>query len=113
MCGIFGIYGHPEASNLTYLGLHALQHRGQESAGISASDGEVVRTYRGMGLVVDVFDQSSSHKPEPNAISKIARKLTILIVGNPLNQRYVWRIGIIGQANLFSRQASNGRTTIA
>ena len=39
MCGIFGVHGHPEASNLTYLGLHALQHRGQESAGIVASDG--------------------------------------------------------------------------
>ena len=38
-CGVFGIFGHPEASNLTYLGLYALQHRGQESAGIAASDG--------------------------------------------------------------------------
>ena len=40
MCGIFGVYGHPEAANITYLGLHALQHRGQESAGIVTSDGE-------------------------------------------------------------------------
>ena len=39
-CGVFGIFGHPEAANLTYLGLYALQHRGQESAGIAASDGE-------------------------------------------------------------------------
>ena len=37
-CGVFGIFGHPEASNITYLGLHALQHRGQESAGIVTSD---------------------------------------------------------------------------
>lgn len=59
MCGIFGIYGHPEASNLTYLGLHGLQHRGQESAGIAASDRTRLRTYRGMGLVVDVFDQAT------------------------------------------------------
>jgi len=55
MCGIFGIVGHPEASNLTYLGLHALQHRGQESAGIVASDGRELRAIRRMGLVVDVF----------------------------------------------------------
>jgi amidophosphoribosyltransferase len=57
MCGIFGIYGHPEAANLAYLGLHGLQHRGQESAGIAASDRSRLRTYRGMGLVVDVFPQ--------------------------------------------------------
>jgi amidophosphoribosyltransferase len=56
MCGIFGIYGHPQAANITYLGLHALQHRGQESAGISASDRVRLRTHRGMGLVADVFD---------------------------------------------------------
>ncbi|MET0402626.1 MAG: amidophosphoribosyltransferase [Cystobacter sp.] len=55
MCGIFGIVGHPEASNLAYLGLHALQHRGQESAGIVASDGESLRAHREMGLVADIF----------------------------------------------------------
>ncbi|WP_233597116.1 MULTISPECIES: amidophosphoribosyltransferase [unclassified Corallococcus] len=55
MCGIFGIVGHGEASNLTYLGLHALQHRGQESAGIVASDGHVLRAHRQMGLVADIF----------------------------------------------------------
>ncbi|WP_233585980.1 amidophosphoribosyltransferase [Corallococcus sp. CA054B] len=55
MCGIFGIVGHGEASNLTYLGLHALQHRGQESAGIVASDGNTLRAHRQMGLVADIF----------------------------------------------------------
>ena len=55
-CGVFGIFGHPEASNMTYLGLYALQHRGQESAGIAASDGEHVRISRAMGYVADVFD---------------------------------------------------------
>src|SRR5207248_4165524 len=55
-CGVFGIFGHPEAANMTYLGLYALQHRGQESAGIAASDGEQVRTAREMGYVADVFD---------------------------------------------------------
>ncbi|MDI1448856.1 amidophosphoribosyltransferase [Polyangium sp. 6x1] len=51
MCGVFGIYGHPEAANITYLGLHALQHRGQEAAGIVTSDGERLTPHRAMGLV--------------------------------------------------------------
>ncbi|MCB9645200.1 MAG: amidophosphoribosyltransferase [Deltaproteobacteria bacterium] len=59
MCGVFGIFGHPEAANLTYLGLHALQHRGQESAGIVAtSDGEQFSRHLGRGLVADVFDET-------------------------------------------------------
>jgi amidophosphoribosyltransferase len=57
-CGLFGIYGHPNASELTYYGLYALQHRGQESAGITASDGIDLRTYKGMGLVGQVFDKN-------------------------------------------------------
>jgi amidophosphoribosyltransferase len=55
MCGIFGIVGHPEAANLTYLGLHALQHRGQEGAGIVTAEGDLLRGHRQMGLVQDVF----------------------------------------------------------
>jgi amidophosphoribosyltransferase len=55
-CGVFGILNHPEASNMTYLGLYALQHRGQESAGIATSDGERVRVTTAMGYVADVFD---------------------------------------------------------
>ena len=55
-CGVFGIFGHPEAANMTYLGLYALQHRGQESAGIAASDGAQVRVSRAMGYVADAFD---------------------------------------------------------
>src|SRR6185312_4754546 len=51
MCGVFGILGHPEAANLTYLGLHALQHRGQEAAGIVTSDGERLYAHRAMGHV--------------------------------------------------------------
>jgi amidophosphoribosyltransferase len=57
-CGIFGILDHPEAANLTYLGLYALQHRGQESAGIVVSDGKGLHLERGMGLVADVFSES-------------------------------------------------------
>jgi amidophosphoribosyltransferase len=55
-CGVFGIFGHTEAANMTYLGLYALQHRGQESAGIAAADGERVRVSRDMGYVADIFD---------------------------------------------------------
>src|SRR6202171_6745005 len=55
-CGVFGIFGHPEAANMTYLGLYALQHRGQESAGIAATDGGQVRVSRAMGYVADTFD---------------------------------------------------------
>ncbi len=54
-CGIFGVYNHPEAANLTYLGLYALQHRGQESCGIVSSDGMKLHPHRSMGLVADVF----------------------------------------------------------
>jgi amidophosphoribosyltransferase len=56
-CGVFGIFGHPEAANLTYLGLYALQHRGQESAGIATSDGVTMRVSRAMGHVADAFDE--------------------------------------------------------
>ena len=54
-CGVVAIYGHPEASKLAYLSLYALQHRGQESAGIVASDGEMLRLHKAMGLVSDIF----------------------------------------------------------
>lgn len=54
-CGVVAIYAHPEAEKLAYLGLHALQHRGQESAGIVSSDGMTLRTHRAMGLVADIF----------------------------------------------------------
>jgi len=55
-CGVFGIYGHPNAAELTYYGLYALQHRGQESAGIVVSEDQQFRAHRGMGLVSRVFD---------------------------------------------------------
>jgi amidophosphoribosyltransferase len=54
-CGVFGIYGHDEAARMAYLGLYQLQHRGQESCGIVASDGETLRSERAMGLVSEVF----------------------------------------------------------
>ncbi len=54
-CGVVGVYGHPEAATLAYLSLYALQHRGQESAGIVASNGEALISHRGMGHVADIF----------------------------------------------------------
>ena len=55
-CGVVAIHAHPEAEKLAYLGLHALQHRGQESAGIVTSDGERLRAHKSMGLVADIFN---------------------------------------------------------
>src|SRR5690349_7696532 len=54
-CGVFAIYGNPEAANLSHLGLFALQHRGQESAGIAASDGREIRCVKSMGHVAEIF----------------------------------------------------------
>ncbi len=57
MCGVFGVYGHKDAAKLTYLGLHALQHRGEEGAGIVAYDGKRSFSHKAMGLVSKVFDK--------------------------------------------------------
>src|SRR3954466_8446564 len=71
-CGVFGIFGHPEAANMTYLGLYALQHRGQESAGIAASDGQQVRVSKAMGYVAEVFDSDTlSTLPGRSAIGHV------------------------------------------
>ena len=56
-CAVVGIYGNQEASKLAYLALHALQHRGQEAAGISSSDGKKLYTIKNRGLVLSVFDE--------------------------------------------------------
>ena len=64
-CGVFGIYNHQEASNLTYLGLYALQHRGQESCGIVSSDGATLHAHKRMGLVADVFGNQDVFKKLP------------------------------------------------
>lgn len=56
-CGVFGVYNHPDAASLSYYGLHSLQHRGEESAGICVTNGEGFNYHRGMGLVKEVFDK--------------------------------------------------------
>ena len=57
-CGVFGVFGHVDAAKLTYFGLYALQHRGQESAGIVTSTGKSIHEHKGMGLVPEVFNES-------------------------------------------------------
>jgi amidophosphoribosyltransferase len=68
-CGVFGLYGHPEAARLAYFGLYALQHRGQESCGIVSGDGIRLRQHRGLGLVSEVF--------HPQALSELPGHLAI------------------------------------
>lgn len=71
-CGIFGIYNHPEAAHITYLGLFALQHRGQESAGIATSNGRRIVVSKGMGQVADVFNELKLAQIEaPSAIGHV------------------------------------------
>ena len=71
-CGVFGIYGHPEAARLTYLGLYALQHRGQESCGIVVSNGEHLLSERDMGYVSEAFDQTRLDRlPGTSAIGHV------------------------------------------
>ncbi len=57
-CGVFGVWGYPQAAELVYMGLYALQHRGQEGAGIAATDGTLIHSYRSLGLVSEVFSDS-------------------------------------------------------
>ncbi|WP_281884603.1 amidophosphoribosyltransferase [Paenibacillus sp. YYML68] len=61
-CGVFGVFGHDDAASLSYYGLHALQHRGQESSGICVSNGQTFNYHRGMGLVKEVFDNDTLGK---------------------------------------------------
>ena len=71
-CGVFGIYGHKDASSLTYLGLYALQHRGQESAGIAAACNGALKLSRAMGYVGDAFnDRMLAALPGPAAIGHV------------------------------------------
>src|SRR5882724_12178532 len=66
-CAVMGVYGHPEAANMVYLGLYALQHRGQESCGIVSSDGKGLISHRQMGLVADAFHEDVIKRLEGNS----------------------------------------------
>ncbi len=85
-CGVFGIYGDPEAVQKTFFGLHSLQHRGQESAGIASSDGEYIRCYTGMGQVSRVFRKARGYLDKlrnPMAVGHVRYSTTGS--SNPLN----------------------------
>jgi amidophosphoribosyltransferase len=121
-CGVFGIFGHAEASKLTYLGLYALQHRGQESAGICSSDGTELRVLKGMGLVQEVFDpkrlaalagesaightrystagDTSLHNAQPIVIDCNKGKLALAHNGN-LTNAALWRRKLEHQGSIF------------
>src|SRR2546425_11163850 len=94
MCGIIGVSGVPDAARLAYLGLYSLQHRGQESAGIVAVDGEgVARSHRGMGLVSDIFaepvlaglggDVAVGHPRYSTAGSSVLAHAQPMLAGHP------------------------------
>ena len=91
-CGIFAISEHPDVARITYFGLYALQHRGQESAGIAVANDQMIQSHRGMGLVPDVFDaahleQLAGH----NAIGHVRYSTTgssIPSVSPPLSVRF-------------------------
>jgi amidophosphoribosyltransferase len=112
-CGIFAIYGHEEAAKMTFFGLYALQHRGQESAGIVVSDGCNVLEHKAMGLVPDIFDEQILEKlkgdlalghvrysttgssllenAQPFRIRHAGRTLVVAHNGNLVNARQVRR----------------------
>ncbi|HUX16627.1 MAG TPA: amidophosphoribosyltransferase, partial [Phycisphaerae bacterium] len=76
-CGLFAAYGRPDASLLCHQGLYALQHRGQESAGIATADGQMIRTHAGMGLVGEVFNETNlSRLAGPMAIGHVRYSTT-------------------------------------
>lgn len=76
-CGVFGVWNHPQAAEMTYLGLYAMQHRGQESAGICTTDGEKLYVHKGLGLVSDVFDSFKwSDLPGSSAIGHVRYSTT-------------------------------------
>jgi len=110
MCGIFGIFGHDEAAHLTYLGLHALQHRGQESAGIVSSDGKGLHSHRQMGLVADVFTADALSKlPGTMAIGQVRYStagVSQLKNAQPLTVQYAaGGLAIAHNGNLVNGQA--------
>jgi len=92
MCGIFGIYNHLEASNLAYLGLYALQHRGQESAGIVSSDNRRLYHYRQMGLVSEVFTQDILKKLSGKALSVMSDIPPLVQASSKMRNPFLWII---------------------
>ncbi|MFH1480800.1 MAG: amidophosphoribosyltransferase [Pseudomonadota bacterium] len=109
-CGIFAVYGHEEAAKLSYFGLYALQHRGQESAGIVVSDGERVMEHKEMGLVPDVFNEEVLDKLKGNmALGHVRYSTTgssLLLNAQPFRVRYSGKtLAIAHNGNLVNARA--------
>jgi amidophosphoribosyltransferase len=99
-CGVFAIYGHPEAAKLTYLGLYALQHRGQESAGVATADGKSIHCHKEMGHVADIFT--------PEVLTSLPGELAIG------HTRYSTAGDtVLNNAQPFSVQCNKGRIAVA
>ncbi len=108
-CGIFGIYNHPQAARMTQLGLFALQHRGEEAAGICTSDGEDLHVVKNVGLVGDVFSEASfAELPGKNAIGHVRYSTTgssVLTNAQPYKVDYSrGQIAIAHNGNLVNAQ---------
>jgi amidophosphoribosyltransferase len=108
-CGIFAVWGHEEAAKLTYFGLYALQHRGQESAGIVTSNGERVLEHKAMGLVPEVFDEQILTRLEGDmALGHVRYSTTgssLLVNAQPFRIRHSGRsLAIAHNGNLVNAQ---------
>lgn len=108
-CGVFGIWNHPEASRLTYLGLYAIQHRGQESAGIVTLDGQSHLVRKGLGLVNEVFDDESIELLRGTAAIGHVRYSTTgmnsLVNAQPLaNQLYNGPVAVAHNGNIVNAE---------
>ena len=104
-CGVMAVYGHPDAARMTYWGLYALQHRGQESAGIASADGSEVNDIKGMGLVSEIFtDDVLARLPGYMAIGHTRYSTTgdsALLNAQPISvESTKWLIAIAHNGNL-------------
>ena len=115
-CGLFGIWNHAEAANVAYLGLYALQHRGQESAGIAATDGHAFHVEKSMGLVADFFSRDRLRRlPGHRAIGHVRYSTAGAPISNagPCGHHRAWPRGHRHNNNLSmprSCAASSRRT---
>jgi len=113
-CGVFGVFGHEDAAKLAYFGLYALQHRGQESAGIVASDGRNVTEHKAMGLVPDIFSEETINRlPGHLAIGHVRYSTTgssLLINAQPFTVHHSGRTISVGHnGNLINAQTLRNR----
>src|ERR1051325_6970794 len=100
-CGVFGIFGHPEAANLAYLGLYALQHRGQESVGIATSDGERLQIHKGTGYVrYSTAGESGLKNAQPILIDCAHGEIAICHNGNLVNAQEL-RADLVSEGSIF------------